>query len=555
MHLIDFATRLFSFRYSAQQKWHFSTTWVATVAVWAVATNSPAAMIPAGVQLHAKQEMIRNIGAESETLDPALVESVVAYQITSDLFEGLTATTTAGEVVPGVAQSWKQTDPVTWVFTLRRNAKFSNDDPITADDFIYAWRRFLDPKTASHNATTFASFLLNGLRINEGKAPVTDLGVRAIDKYTLEVKTTGPVNFLPELLTSPQLAPVSKKVIEAFGRDWTKPGNLVGNGAYLLSDWRVNNKVVVEKNPKYWDAAAVIVTKVTYLGIEDGNADVKLFQSGENDWVEQLPPGSYESFKRTHPKEVKNGPLLGLRYYTLNFKDPLIQDVRIRKALSMVIDRDILSSRVTADGQPPLYGLVVQGLHGADMARYDWADWSMERKVTEARKLLADAGVKPGTRIRLMYNTSEYHKKMSIFAASEWKTKLGLETELDSLEFKVLLRKRHDGDYQIARDGLVAAYNDVTSLLSIVQCDADFNDSKSCNRAAEKLIVEGKSQTDQFKRRALLSQAIKLIMDEYPIIPLLQYSQPRLVKSYVGGYYESNVKSNFRSKDLYIIRH
>ena len=232
-----------------------------------------------------------------------------------------------------------------------------------------------------------------------------------------------------------------------------------------------------------------------------------------------------------------------------------MQDIRVRKALSMVIDRDILSNRVTADGQPPLYGLVVQGLHGADMARYEWADWPMEKKVNEARKLLADAGVKPGTRIRFTYNTSEYHKKMSIFAASEWKTKLGLETELDSLEFKVLIRKRHDGDYQIARAGVIASYNDVTSLLGIVQCDADFNDSKSCNRAAEKLIVEGKNQTDQAKRRALLSQAIKLIMDEYPIIPLLQYSQPRLVKSYVGGYYESNVKSNFRSKDLYIIRH
>ena len=555
MHLIDFATRLFSFRYSAPHKWHFSTTWVATVAVWAVATISPAAMIPAGVQLHVKQEMIRNIGAEPETLDPALVESVGAYEIASDLFEGLTATTTAGEIVPGVAQSWKQTDPVTWVFTLRGNAKFSNGDPVAADDFVYAWRRFLDPKTASHNATTYASFLLNGLKINEGKAPVTDLGVRSLDKYTLEVKTTGPVNFLPELLTAPQLAPVSKKVIEKHGKDWTKPGNLVGNGAYLLADWRVNNKVVVEKNPKYWDAAAVIITKVTYLGIEDGNADVKLFQSGENDWVDQLPPGSYESFKRTHPKEVKNGPMLGLRYYTLNFKDPLMQDIRVRKALSMVIDRDILSNRVTADGQPPLYGLVVQGLHGADMARYEWADWPMEKKVNEARKLLADAGVKPGTRIRFTYNTSEYHKKMSIFAASEWKTKLGLETELDSLEFKVLIRKRHDGDYQIARAGVIASYNDVTSLLGIVQCDADFNDSKSCNRAAEKLIVEGKSQTDQAKRRALLLQAIKLIMDEYPIIPLLQYSQPRLVKSYVGGYYESNVKSNFRSKDLYIIRH
>ena len=179
----------------------------------------------------------------------------------------------------------------------------------------------------------------------------------------------------------------------------------------------------------------------------------------------------------------------------------------------------------------------------------------MEKKVAQAQRLLTEAGVKPGTKLRFTYNTSEYHKKMSIFAASEWKTKLGLETDMDSLEFKVLIRKRHEGDYQIARDGVVASYNDVTSLLSIVQCDSDFNDSKNCNRLAERLIAEAKNQTDQDKRRTLMTQAIKLIMDDYPIIPLLQYAQPRLVKSYVGGYFESNVKANFRSKDLYIIRH
>ena len=167
--------QLFPFRCSRLKNGHFYRMWVAGLVLLGTATLTSAAVIPTGVQLHEKQEMIRNVGAEPETLDPALVESVGAYQITSDLFEGLTATTTAGETVPGVAQSWKQVDPVTWVFTLRRNTFFSNGDPVTAEDFVYAWRRFLDPKTASHNATTYASFLLNGLKINAGKAPLTDL--------------------------------------------------------------------------------------------------------------------------------------------------------------------------------------------------------------------------------------------------------------------------------------------------------------------------------------------------------------------------------------------
>ena len=528
---------------------------LATTGLLLVCALCAAAVVPAGVQLHAKQEFVRNNGSEPETLDPALIESVGANQITRDLFEGLTATRSTGETVAGVAESWKQTDPTTWVFKLRGNARFSNGDPVTADDFVYAWRRYLDPRTASPNATTYGVFLVNGMKVNEGKLPATELGVRSLDRSTLEVRTTRPVSFLPEVLSNPQFAPVHRKTLEKFGKDWTKPGNLVGNGAFMLKDWQVNSKVVVEKNPQYWDAAVVLLTRVTYLGVEDGNADVKLFQSGENDMVYQLPPGSYESFRKSNPRDIRNGPMLGLRFNIFNVKDPLLQDLRVRKALSMVIDREILADRLTADGQIPAYGIVVKGVNGADVTRYDWADWPMTRKVEQARSLLAQAGVKPGSRIRFSYNTSEYHKRMAIFAASEWKTKLGLETEFDTMEFKVLIKKRHDGDFQIARGGWVAPYNDATAFLTLIQCDSDANDSRTCNRKGEALIEQGNATTDPQRRRALLTQAAQAIMEDYPVIPLLQYTTPRLLKSYVGGYHESNPVDRFRSKDLYIIRH
>jgi len=514
-----------------------------------------AAIVPAGTVLHAKQEFIRNNGSEPETLDPVLAESVGANQIARDLFEGLTATNTSGKLVPGVAESWKQTDPTTWVFTLRKNAAWSNGDPVTADDFVYGWRRYLDPKTASQYATTFAPFILNGMDVAKGTKPGTALGVKALDKYRLEVKTPSPVAFLPELMTNTQFAPNHRATIEKFGKDWTKPGHLVGNGAFVLKDWQVNSKVVVEKNPKYWDAAAVVLSKVTFLPVEDGNADVKLFQSGENDYVYQLPPGTYEPLKASNPKEIKNGPMLGLRFYVINNNDPVMKDVRVRKALSMVIDRDILAKKVTADGQVPAYGVVVKGVSGADVTAYEWSTWPMDKRVAEARKLLTEAGIKPGAKVKFTYNTSEYHKKMAIFAASEWKTKLGLDTEMDNLEFKVLIKKRHDGDYQIGRHGWVADYNDVTTFLTLVQCDSDSNDSKNCNRKAEELINQGNQSMDPAKRKSLLTQAAKMIMDDYPIIPLLQYTLPRLVKSYVGGYDEANPMDHFRSKDFYIIKH
>lgn len=513
-----------------------------------------AAKVPAGVKLAAKQELTRNNGSEPESLDPVLAESVPANFITEDLFEGLTAQDNDGHIVAGVAESWKQTTPTTWVFKLRKNAKWSDGSPVVAGDFVYGWQRFVDPKTASPYASTFGIFILNGKEIAEGKKPTSELGVKALDKYTVEIKTPYPVSFMPSLVSNAQLAPLPKAAIDKFGKDWTKPGKMVSNGAFALKDWQVNSKVVVEKNPQYWDAKNVQLTKITYLPIEDEATDVKLYESGGNDWVYQLPSGSFAKYKAQYPKEIRNNVVLGLRYYSFNNKDPLLKDVRVRKALSMVIDRDLLAQKVTADGQVGAYSAVVNGTSGAGVTTYDWAKWPMAKRVDEAKKLLAQAGVKPGTKLHFVYNTSEYHKKMAIFAASEWKSKLGLTTELESLEFKVLLKKRHEADYQIARNGWFADYNDASSFIALIQCDNDQNDNKNCNRKAEDLIKQGNDSTDPAKRKQLLTQAVKMIMDDYPMLPLLQYTTPRLVKAYVGGY-GKNPLDRMRGKDLYIIQH
>ncbi|MDQ6882519.1 MAG: ABC transporter substrate-binding protein, partial [Pseudomonadota bacterium] len=201
------------------------------------------------------------------------------------------------------------------------------------------------------------------------------------------------------------------------------------------------------------------------------------------------------------------------------------------------------------------YGLMVKGIDGADVTAYDWAAFPMAKKVAEAKALLEQAGVKPGTKFTFSYNTSEYHKKMAIFAASEWKTKLGLNVELEAMEFKVLLKKRHDGTFQMARNGWVADYNDATTFLALVRCDSDQNNNFNCNRKAEELINQGTQQTDPARRRVLLTQASKMIMEDYPIIPLVQYSLPRLIKSYVAGYSTDNPMDHYRSKDFYILKH
>lgn len=514
-----------------------------------------AATVPGGVKLHDVQELVRGNNSEPDSMDPAIISGEHARNISRNLFEGLTAVNENGRIMPGVAQGWKQTDARVWMFTLRPNLKWSNGDPLTASDFVYSMRRFIDPATASEYASVYGPFLHNGKEVNEKKLSVTELGVRAIDANTLEIKTAYPIGFLPEILADVQFSPVHKTTVEKFGREWTKPANIVTNGAYTLKDWQVNNKIVITKSPSYWDAKNVQLTKVTFLPIEDSNTDVKLYESGESDWIYSLPPGTYEKYKAEYPKDIRNTDMLGIRYYSLNNKDPLFKDIRVRKAFSMVLDRDILAQRVTADGQNPLYGLIPKRTSGAEVTTYDWATWPMEKRVAEAKKLMAEAGVPAGTKVKFLYNTNDYHKKMAIFAASEWKTKLGIDVEMEAVEFKVLLRRRNEKSYQIARNGWTADYNDATTFLTLLDCDSEQNNNNSCNRQASNLVKEGNQLFDAEKRKKILTQAAKLAMDDYPMIPLLQYTMPRLVKPWVGGYSQTNPLDRYRAKDLYIIKH
>ncbi|MGI4857812.1 MAG: peptide ABC transporter substrate-binding protein [Janthinobacterium lividum] len=518
-------------------------------------TVALAAKVPAGVTLAPTQALILNNGAEVDTLDPNLSESFSAHAILANLFEGLTANDNHGATVPGVAEKWEQKDSTTWVFHLRKNAKWSNGETVTASDFVYSMQRLVDPKTASSYAGTYGVFIANGADIIAGKKPAASLGVRAIDATTLEIRTPYPVPFLPDVMVNANLAPLNRAVIEKYGADWTKPGNLVGNGAFMLKSWQVNDRVVIVKNPQYWDAANVQLTRITFLPIESEDADIKMFQSGSEDWEEQLPPGAYPRLKQAYPQDIRNVPMLGLRYYTFNMQDPVLKDVRVRQALSMVVDRDVLAQHVTASGEVPSYGLIVRGLKGADISNYDWAGWPMARRVAAARQLLAAAGVKPGTQLHIAMNTSDYHRRVSIFLASEWKSKLGLDAQIDAMEFKVLLRQRHAGQFQVARNGWVADYNDASTFLTLVRCGSDQNDSRGCDPKADALMLQASRSNDPALRQKLQTQAAQLAMANYPILPLLQYTAARLVRSYVGGYTNDNPLDRFRGKDLYIIKH
>ncbi|KPC55297.1 peptide ABC transporter substrate-binding protein [Amantichitinum ursilacus] len=516
-----------------------------------------AANVPAGVQLAAKQELVRHNGTEPDSLDPSLAETKQSNYILCDLFEGLTRNGADGAILPGVAESWKQTDPHTWVFKLRKDAKWSDGSPVTADDFVYSWQRTVDPKTGS-KYTILLEFITNAKDIVDGKKAPKELGVKATDKYTLEVKTNDVVPFFPGLAAMSTMAPLNKANVEKGGKDWNKPGKMVSNGAYTMAEWVPNNRVVLAKNPQYWNAKTVQITKVTYNPTESDDTALKMYKSGEIDWTDQLPTGIYASLQKDFGKELRNTPWLGVYYLNMNNKLPEFKDKRVRQALTMVIDRDILTQKVTGNGETPAYSLFVKGTDGGTPSVYAWQKEPMAQRVAEAKKLLSDAGYGPGKKplsLKLSYNTNEMHKKVMLFVGSEWKNKLGIQTTMENQEFKVFVKTRHDGNYQIARNAWIADYNDATTFLDLVRCGSAQNDTFYCNPAVDNLIKEGGQQTDAGKRNASFSKAMGIAMDDYAVIPMFQYAKARLVKSYVGGYTTTNFLDDYLSQDFYIIKH
>jgi oligopeptide transport system substrate-binding protein len=511
------------------------------------------ANIPPNTHLAQKQSLRINVGIEPESLDPSYTQSLSAHTIVHNLFEGLTAINNHGQVVPGVAYRWEQTEPNTWIFYLRPTATWSNGKELTAHDFVYGMRRLVDPITASVDATSMGGFFLHALQINEGKLPTSALGVRALDNHTLQIKTAYPVPFLPELLTNPNFSPLPQATITRYKKDWVLPKNMVNNGPYLLKQWKTNDKIKLVKNPHYWDHDHVIIHEADFLFIDNAYSDIKQYESGQNDWVKVLPPGTYQTYKEKHPQDIKNAPMIGVHFYSLNHADPIMRDIRVRKALSMVIDRETLAEKITADGQKPAYSLIVDGVKGSKKTTYVWASWPMEERITEAQRLLAEAKVVPGQILKLAYNNSEYHKKVAIFIAAEWKEKLGLELQFESMEFKVLLNKRDEGSYQLLRNARVGPYNDATSFLSVLECESSNNPHHYCNPIASEKIKAAHHASSETERHALLTEALRLMMGDYPVIPLLQYSMPRLVKPYVGGYTDQSPMDLFRLKDLYLI--
>lgn len=514
-----------------------------------------AADVPAGTQLAKVQELVRGNGAEVASLDPHKTEGVPESHVIRDLLEGLVNQDSEGNTIPGVATSWETTDNKLFTFHLRKDAKWSNGDPVTAEDFVYSFKRVVDPVTASPYAWYLEmTNMVNAKEIIEGTADKETLGIKAIDPYTLQVTLTTAVPYFVKMMGHTTVKPVHKASIEKFGDKWTKPENFVGNGAFTVANWVVNERIELVPNNYYWDNAHTVLTKVTFLPIENQVAEMNRFLSGEIDITYELPNEHYKRLAKDHAESVSIPGNLCSYYYGFNNAKAPFNDVRVRKALSYAIDRNVITKFLLGQGQKPAYFLTPEIVAGFHPQMPAYGKLTQKQRVQEAKDLLSEAGFNKQNPLKftLLYNTSENHKKIAAAIQSMWKKSLGVDVQLENQEWKTYLDTRRQGDFDVTRAGWCGDYNEASSFLSLMQSNNSSNDPKYKSAEYDQIMNKALLSTDDQERNALYAEAEVLLAKDMPISPIYQYVKARLVNPHVGGFPTNNAEDKIFSKDLYI---
>ena len=510
-----------------------------------------------GQELAEEQVLRWGNGAEPGSLDPHRTQGVPGSNIGRDLFEGLTSEAPDGTVIAGAAESWEISDDGrTYRFFLRPEARWSNGDPVTADDFVYSLRRSLDPATLS-NYTFILNPILNAEAVAAGELPTTEVGVRALDAHTLEVQLENITPYFLGLLTHSASYPVHPPSAEAHGNQYARPGNLVSNGAYRLEEWVVQSHVKLLRNEHYWDNGRTTIDEVWYYPTEDQTAELSRFRAGELDLSNAIPKRQVDWIRENLPEELVISPYLGTYYFGFNLTRPPFQDnPELRRALALAVDRDIITGQVTNAGEVPAYGWVppVQNYTGQQMPE---AAWTQEERVAEARRLYALAGYSAENplRTRILYNTQEDHRRIAVAIASMWKQTLGVEVEILNQEWKVFLDTRQQKiETEIYRSGWIGDYNDAYTFAELFASGSGLNHTGYSGPDYDRLLREASAEGDMKRRAELLQQAERVLVEDLPIMPLYFYVTARLVRPWVGGY-TPNIMDHHRSQNFHILKH
>lgn len=470
------------------------------------------------------------------SLDPHRISTVYEHNIILDLFEGLTASDANGRPGPGIAKEWRVSeDGLTWTFKLKPNLTWSDGTPLTADDVVYSFRRLMDPATASQYPYLFYG-MVNGVAVNRGEMDVSALGVAAPAPDQVILHLNSPIPYLPELLSNGFAAAVPRHVIEEHGGKWTQPDVIVSNGAFVLQDWRPQDRIELTHNTRFRDADAVALDSVLYFPTEDQSAALARFRAGDLDTSMEFPTARTPWLKENLPNETRIAESLITFYLTFNTEVPALSDVRVRQALSLAIDRDIIADRVLRSGERAASTFVPPSIAGYASPAIETL--LPDQRRTRAKALLSRVGYGPDNPLRLTFSLSsaEDRRRIAAAIAAMWKP-LGVEVTLNNTEGKVLFSKLRTGDFEIGYAGWAADVNDAANFLAVLQSQASTsNYARYHNPQYDALLAQAAATADLITRAALLAEAEALMLADAPIAPLFHGVSKNLVATRVIGW-------------------
>lgn len=526
-----------------------------------IALGQPAfaASPPGGVELADKQEIAIHTTAEASTLDPQKMEGTAESLLARQLFEGLVNTDEAGQIVPGVAERWEYLENAQKVrFYLRSNAKWSNGDPVTAHDFVYAWQRLVDPKTAS----PYASYLLfmkmaNVQAILDGKQAPDTLGVKALDDHTLELTLTAPVPYAVDLTQHTSLYPVHRATVEKYGEEWTRPQNLVGNGAYQLGERVLNEKITLTRNPNYWDNDKTVIEKSTFYVLTE-TAAIARYRTGTLD-ISYIPGSLYRDaqFQRIYGSQIYRSRKLGTFTYEMNLAQPPFNDIRVRKALTLAVERDIITHKVLNFGQTPAFTFTPPYIKGGERIQLPvYAHWTQAERNEAAKQLLAEAGYSKANPLKteLLYNTNEGLKEIAIAVTSIWKKNLDgmVDIQLKNMEWKTFLDTKNQKNYALAFSAWVADYNDASTFLTYYLSNSAQNHIGFHSPRFDQLLHDAHYAKNDTERAEIYAKAEAELDSHYPFVPIYHYAGQIIKNPKLKGYEGQSAKEIYFLKDLYL---
>ena len=495
-------------------------------------------------------------GTEPQSLDPHIATGVPEHHIISSLMEGLVHKD--GETLeprPGVAKSWEiSADGRVYTFYLRQDARWSNGDPHNAHDYVWSWWRALQP--ALGNLYAYMYFpIANAKAYYDGEiSDFSQVGVKALDDYVLQVTLTEPIPYFLQLLDHYSTYPVHRATVEKFGKAdqrgtrWTFEGNIVGNGAFKLKEWKINRRITVERNPFYWDAANVRLNQVVFYPTENVTTEERMFRAGQLHYS-GIPSDKIQVYSQSDDPSLRIQPYLGVYFYRLNVDKPQLSDKRVRRALGMTINRDQLVSQITKGGQIPAYTITPPGT----MGYYPESDLTFDPEA--AKKLLAEAGYPNGEGFpttEILYNTSEGHRKIAVALQQMWKKHLNIDVVLLNQEWKVYLDTVSNHHYEIARAGWIGDYVDPNNFLDMFLCNGGNNRTRWCNPEYDQIILQQVPKAKSHQQRlALFQQAENILLEEMPVIPIYIYTSNNLVHPTVKNF-GRNILNQANYREMYL---